>query len=113
MREVKKPWGKELWIAYDNGRYAGKILTIKRGERLSLQYHKKKHETIFVLSGILKLTVGKSQKELRSKRLQRGESFAIPPRLLHRMEGVTNCRIAEFSSPELEDVVRLEDDYGR
>lgn len=113
MKKVEKPWGYELWIAYDNGRYAGKILHIRRGKRLSLQYHRRKHETIFLQRGILKLTMGKEGKRLKSRTLKKGEAAIIQPGTVHRMEALAPCDVLEFSSPELEDVVRLEDDYGR
>lgn len=111
MRKVEKPWGHEVIYA-ENDRYAGKILFVKAGERLSLQYHEKKDETILVLSGELDLQI-EEKGELVLRRLKPGDSCHIPPRARHRMIGATDCQIAEASSPELDDVVRLEDNYGR
>lgn len=111
MRKVEKPWGHEIIYA-ENDRYAGKILFVKAGERLSLQYHEKKDETILVLSGELDLQI-EEKGELVLRRLKPGDSCHIPPRARHRMIGATDCQIAEASSPELNDVVRLEDNYGR
>lgn len=111
MRRVEKPWGHEVIYA-ENDRYAGKILFVKAGERLSLQYHEKKDETILVLSGELDLQI-EEKGELVLRRLKPGDSCHIPPRARHRMIGATDCQIAEASSPELDDVVRLEDSYGR
>jgi mannose-6-phosphate isomerase len=111
VQRVPKPWGHELIFAR-TGRYAGKILHINRGESLSLQYHEMKEETLYVVAGELKLTVeyGGDRRELR---LRAGEAFHIPPRLIHRMEAIVDTDVAEVSTPELDDVVRLEDRYGR
>jgi len=112
-RRVPKPWGHELiWAETD--RYVGKILHIKAGEALSLQYHEKKDETIFVLSGELVFEHGPlGDAPLERLTLKAGESFHITPHLRHRMIGGTDCDILEASTPELDDVVRLEDRYGR
>ena len=111
IQNVPKPWGYELIFA-KTSRYVGKILHINRGESLSLQYHEIKEETLYVVSGELRLTVehGGDRRELM---LRKGESFHIPPRLIHRMEAVVDTDVAEVSTPELDDVVRLEDRYGR
>ncbi|MGH9443071.1 MAG: cupin domain-containing protein [Thermoanaerobaculia bacterium] len=111
IRKVEKPWGHEIIYA-ENARYAGKILFVKAGERLSLQYHERKDETILVLSGDLDLQIEENG-DLVLRRLQAGEACHIPHGARHRMIGVTDCQIAEASSPELDDVVRLEDVYGR
>lgn len=110
-RRVEKPWGHEIIYAA-NDKYAGKILVLKAGERLSLQYHVKKEETIYLLSGELELCVEEGG-ALVSRRLEPGEAYHIAPGVRHRMIGVTDCQIAEVSTPELDDVVRLEDSYGR
>ncbi len=107
IRIVKKPWGEERWFAHTKG-YAGKLLCIRRGRRLSLQYHRKKDETIYVDKGRLKLVLGRT-----SRVVGPGVSFHIPPRTLHRFEAVTTCRLIEVSVGPLDDVVRLQDDYGR
>jgi quercetin dioxygenase-like cupin family protein len=111
IRKVEKPWGHEIIYA-ENERYAGKILFVRAGERLSLQYHEKKDETIYVLSGELDLQI-EEDGALVVRRLHPGEARHIPRGTRHRMIGVTDCQIAEASSPELDDVVRLEDSYGR
>lgn len=110
-RKIEKPWGYELIWAHTH-RYAGKILFIKSGEALSLQYHKKKDETIFVLKGELGLEIKKNGKK-RTRKLYEGDSFHIEPGVIHRMSGITDCFLCEVSTPELDDVVRLEDRYGR
>ncbi len=111
-RIVNKPWGQEEIFAVSN-RYAGKILLIKAGESLSLQYHEVKEETLRLLEGELCLESGDSLESLVTETLKPGDIFHIPPGLLHRMTAVTDCRLFEVSTPELEDVVRLEDRYGR
>ena len=111
VQRVPKPWGHELIFA-KTGRYAGKILHVNRGECLSLQYHEMKEETLYVVRGQLKLTI-ESDGDRRVLSLRTGEAFHIPPRLIHRMEAVEDTDVAEVSTPELEDVIRLEDRYGR
>ena len=111
IRRVPKPWGYELIFAKTD-RYVGKILHVKRGESLSLQYHEMKDETLFVVRGELRLTV-EYDGDRRELILREGEAFHIPPRLIHRMEAVVDTDVAEVSTPELQDVVRLEDRYGR
>jgi mannose-6-phosphate isomerase-like protein (cupin superfamily) len=109
---VDKPWGHELiWAKTD--RYVGKILHIKQGHALSLQYHERKDETVFLLSGRMRFQTGESEKDLRDRVLETGESFHITPRMRHRMIAETDCDVLEASTPELDDVVRLEDRYGR
>ncbi len=111
IQRVPKPWGYELIYAKTN-RYVGKILHINRGESLSLQYHEMKEETLYVVEGDLLLTI-EHEGDRRELRLRKGEAFHIPPRLIHRMEAIVDTDVAEVSTPELEDVVRLEDRYGR
>jgi mannose-6-phosphate isomerase len=113
-RRVEKPWGYELWWARTE-RYVGKILHVRQGESLSLQYHKVKDETIRLQSGRLLLETGMQgqQEELRRIEMKPGDVFHITPGTLHRMTGIEDCDILEVSTPELEDVVRLEDRYGR
>lgn len=108
---VPKPWGYELIFAR-TGDYVGKILHINRGEALSLQYHEMKDETLFVVGGELKLTIEQNG-DRRELMLRAGQAFHIPPRMIHRMEALQDTDIAEVSTPELDDVVRLEDRYGR
>lgn len=111
MRKVEKPWGHELVFA-ENERYAGKILHLEAGHSLSLQYHERKDETLYVLDGevVLLVEIDGAMKEVA---LRRGEAFRIRPNVRHRLRAARSCDIVEVSSPELDDVVRLEDAYGR
>jgi mannose-6-phosphate isomerase-like protein (cupin superfamily) len=109
---VDKPWGHEL-IWARTGRYVGKLLHVREGHALSLQYHLKKDETIYVLSGQLRFQHCAEGEELREVVLEPGQSFHIQPGTRHRMLAVTDCDLLEASTPELDDVVRLEDRYGR
>lgn len=111
-RRVGKPWGYEL-IWADTDRYVGKILHVNAGEALSLQYHERKDETIHLLSGEMRFWVGPAADRLEEVRLGAGESWRIPAGTVHRMEAVTDCDLLEVSTPDLDDVVRLEDRYGR
>jgi len=111
-RRVPKPWGYELIWAHTE-RYVGKILHIERSHQLSYQYHQKKDETIHVLSGELELEVATADGSRQTLRLKPGDSFHIPPELRHRMTAIETCDVLEASTPELDDVVRLEDRYGR
>jgi mannose-6-phosphate isomerase len=109
---IKKPWGSEEVIEI-NERYMVKKLTMLKDHRCSLQFHHKKHETIFILSGRLRIYVGESQIELSSKVYGPNESITLGPGILHRMEAVEDCVYLEASTPELDDVVRISDDYNR
>ena len=137
---VPKPWGHEtIWARTD--RYVGKILHIKAGHALSVQYHNRKDETVYLLAGVLKYWVQASQAQgprpqapgphrtagtgetpvagrspipdLTDVQLKVGDSFRITPGTIHYMEAVTDCDVLEVSTPELDDVVRLKDRYGR
>lgn len=112
---VPKPWGHEkIWARSD--RYVGKIIHINAGHELSVQFHKKKDETIHLLSGEIVYRVQRDpsdQQRLDDVRLQVGESFRIAPGTVHQMVAVTDCDVLEVSTPELDDVVRLSDKYGR
>jgi len=111
-RFVSKPWGhEEIFAVTDH--YAGKILVINAGESLSLQYHEHKEETIRVLEGELRFESGKDLETLKAETLNPGDVFHVPPFLIHRMAAITDCRLLEVSTPDLDDVVRLEDRYGR
>jgi mannose-6-phosphate isomerase len=111
MRRVEKPWGYELiWAETD--RYVGKVLHVNAGHRLSLQYHQRKDETIHLWSGRLQLVVDEGE-GLTEREMAQGESYRIRPGTKHRMIALTDCDILEASTPELDDVVRLEDAYGR
>jgi quercetin dioxygenase-like cupin family protein len=123
VRTVPKPWGHEtIWAHTDL--YVGKVLHIKAGHSLSVQYHDKKDETIHLLSGRMIYRVGKhdgrSKMEdgpatpaLEVVELRPGESFRNEPGFIHQMEAVTDCVLLEVSTPHLDDVVRLIDRYGR
>lgn len=108
----EKPWGSELWFAHTS-RYAGKILRVKKGHRLSLQYHVKKCETQYLLKGKIKFTIGDSKENLREFTLNEGEKIDLMPNTIHRVEALEDSEIFEVSTPELTDVIRLEDDYKR
>lgn len=111
-RRVEKPWGYEIiWAETD--RYVGKILHVQAGEALSLQYHEEKDETIFVLSGEVQLLAGPSVEELQEFRMVEGDRFHTRPGTVHRMIAVEDTDLLEASTPHLDDVVRLEDRYGR
>jgi mannose-6-phosphate isomerase len=109
---VPKPWGHELIWAYTD-RYVGKILHVKAGHALSLQYHERKDETIHLLRGEMRFLAGPSVEALREVPLQQGHSYRVTVGTVHRMEAITDIDILEASTPELEDVIRLEDRYGR
>jgi len=111
IERVPKPWGYELIFAHTS-RYVGKILHVNQGESLSLQYHEVKEETLYLLSGELKLTV-EAGGDRRDLIMRPGDAFHVPPRLIHRMEAIADSDVAEVSTTELDDVVRLEDRYGR
>ncbi len=111
MRRVAKPWGHEIVFA-ENERYAGKILHLDAGHSLSLQYHERKDETLYVLSGEVTLLVD-IEGTMTERRLAVGEAFRIRPGQRHRLRADAACDLVEVSSPELDDVVRLEDAYGR
>jgi mannose-6-phosphate isomerase-like protein (cupin superfamily) len=111
-RLVDKPWGHEEIFA-ETESYVGKILFIRQGEALSLQYHERKEETLRVLDGELEMVSGTAVDRLRSRRLREGTVFHVAPGELHRMVAITDCRLLEVSTNHLDDVVRLEDRYGR
>ena len=109
--KVAKPWGHEtIWAKSD--RYVGKILHINAGHELSVQYHNKKDETVHLLSGEIAYRV-KNGDVLEDVQLRVGESFRITPGTIHQMVALTDCDVLEVSTPELDDVVRVSDKYGR
>jgi mannose-6-phosphate isomerase len=109
---VEKPWGYELiWARTEE--YVGKILHVAAGESLSLQYHEVKDETIFLFTGEMRFWAGPSAEELAEVDLGPGEAFRVAPGTVHRMQAVTDCDILEVSTPHLDDVVRIQDRYGR
>jgi mannose-6-phosphate isomerase len=111
-RRVDKPWGHEIIWAWTD-RYVGKLLVIDTGRRLSLQHHEVKDEWVHVLDGLLLLTLENDAGELERRELGPGEGAHVGTRRVHRYEAIETCRLIEVSTPELHDVVRLEDDFGR
>ena len=112
IKRVDKPWGYELWWAYTD-KYVGKILHVKKGECLSYQYHVKKDETIYVLNGKMHLDIQAPGEEKKEADMDPGEAVRITPYTKHRFTAITDCDLLEASTPEVDDVVRLEDRYGR
>lgn len=111
-RRVDKPWGHEL-IWADTEHYVGKILHVNQGHALSLQYHELKDETMHLLAGTMRLVIGPSADALRTVEMTAGQSVRLRPHTVHRVEAVTDIDILEASTPHLDDVIRLEDRYGR
>lgn len=119
---VPKPWGREIWYA-DQAAYAGKVLEVTAGKRLSLQYHERKTETLYLLSGRVRVTyrplaageapvsvaLGAEHEHL----WEAGQALHIPVRTIHRFAAVTDAVLLEVSTPDLTDVVRLQDDFAR
>ena len=109
VKRIPKPWGHELLFALVAGKYAGKLLVINAGERLSLQYHRRKHESLYVLKGKLTLRIG-----AKTKIAKPGAAFTVAPGTRHRFEARHGrVTLIEVSTTQLNDVVRLKDDYGR
>ena len=112
-RRVEKPWGWEL-IWAETGRYVGKILFVAAGQSLSLQYHERKDESWYVQSGRARLELGSSgDAVLNEVVIGPGEAFHYPPGTVHRVTALEDTTILEVSTPDLDDVVRLADAYGR
>ena len=112
MKIIEKPWGNEEVIEI-NEKYMMKKLTMWKGHRCSLQFHNHKKETIYVLSGKLRIVSGPNQNNLKEKIYLAGDSITISPGTVHRMEGVEDSVYLEASTSEMNDVVRLVDDYDR
>ena len=111
-RRVEKPWGSELiWALTD--RYCGKVITIETGKRLSLQYHEAKVESILVLTGRLRLHLDDDDGVMTTRELGAGETAHVAVGRRHRFEAIERVELVEVSTPELGDVVRIEDDFGR
>ena len=111
VTKIDKPWGYELHWAKTE-RYVGKVIHINAGHALSLQYHNLKDETIYLASGRMLFEI-KEGDELVKREMQPGQAVHVTPKTVHRMTAVTDCDVYEVSTPELHDVVRLEDRYGR
>lgn len=112
IKEIAKPWGRELWIAHTD-HYALKIIEIKQGQRSSLQFHRYKHEHIYIDRGILQIEWENEQGEMETLLLKPGDVIENKPGRKHRSTSIEDVRIIEVSTPQLDDVVRLEDDYQR
>jgi mannose-6-phosphate isomerase-like protein (cupin superfamily) len=110
-KRVEKPWGHELWWARTD-KYVGKLLHVKAGCQLSLQYHVRKEETIYLAAGQMVLVL-KQGEGLVDHPMRVGQSYHVRPGTVHRMRAITDCDVWEASTPEVEDVVRVQDDYGR
>lgn len=112
MRIVEKPWGKEIWVAHTD-KYALKIIEFKQGSRSSLQYHVNKHEHIYVDSGKLQMELENDQGQMETLVLGPGDVVESKPGRKHRVTALKDVRLIEVSTPELDDVVRVADDYKR
>lgn len=112
MKIVEKPWGREVWVAHTD-KYAFKIIEIKKGTRSSLQYHVHKHEHIYVDSGVLQMEWENEAGVMETLTLRPGQVIENKPGRKHRAIAVEDVRLLEVSTPELDDVVRVQDDYHR
>ena len=111
IRRVEKPWGYEVHWAHTD-RYVGKILHVNAGQALSLQYHDLKDETIYVYSGRLLYEIEQDGRMVKNE-MKPGDGMRVTPKTVHRMTAIEDTEILEVSTPEIDDVVRLEDRYGR
>jgi mannose-6-phosphate isomerase len=109
---VEKPWGYEIWYAWTD-QYVGKIIHVNKGGKLSLQYHDHKDETSYLLSGRLLLTKGATADALTVTEIAAGHQWRNLPGEIHTIQGVEDSDVLEVSTPHLEDVIRLQDHYGR
>ncbi len=112
VKIVEKPWGREIWLAHTD-KYAFKIIEIKAGTRSSLQYHVRKHEHIYVASGVLQMEWEDESGDMVTLTLRPGDVVENKPGRKHRATAIEDVRLMEVSTPELDDVVRLQDDYNR
>jgi len=112
VKRVDKPWGYELLYALTD-RYCGKVIFIKGGEELSLQFHREKDETLYVQSGRLEFEIGDPGKPVDREVVGPGIAFHLQPGTVHRLRALEDTVVLEVSTPELDDIVRLEDRYGR
>jgi Mannose-6-phosphate isomerase len=112
QRRIEKPWGHVvLWALTES--YAAKILVVEAGHRLSVQLHREKDETSYLLSGLLRLFRGATEFDLSEREVKPGESWRVEPGQVHSIEAVIDSVVLEVSTPHLDDVVRLDDRYGR
>ncbi len=112
MKIVEKPWGREIWVAVSD-QYAFKIIEFKKGNRSSLQYHKKKHEHIYLDHGLAQIEYENEDGNMENRMLSSGDIVEIKPGCKHRVTALEDARFFEVSTPELDDVIRVEDDYHR
>lgn len=110
---VDKPWGQEIILTGSGLPYTSKILLVKAGKRLSLQYHDSKTETLTLIKGCSKIEIGPDRQNLTSCMMESNFGYTIPTNTLHRIEAITDCTIIEASTPETGVTHRLEDDFGR
>lgn len=112
MKRVEKPWGGEIWFAH-NDLYAGKFIWMHKGARSSLQYHCQKHETIYIQQGSARATLEDETGQLVEQIVRAGDVIENKPGRKHRLEALEELQLIEVSTPQLDDVVRVEDDYQR
>jgi len=112
LSTIVKPWGKEEVLAHTD-RYALKRIHVKKGFRASLQYHERKSESLYLLSGLITIEIGGDQHALALDEMRPGEVVDVPRGRVHRVTALEDSVLIEVSTPELDDVVRVEDDYGR
>jgi len=112
VQRVEKPWGYELIYALTD-RYCGKVLFVRAGEALSLQYHERKDEVVYLQAGRVEIELGEQGGPTTAEEVGPGRAFHLPPGTVHRIRALEDSVFLEVSTPELEDVVRLEDRYGR
>ena len=112
MNRINKPWGYEEIIEH-NDKYVFKKLKMNKGHMCSIQYHEKKKETVYLLSGMLKIYIGDKLKNLDEIIMKPHDSLTVEPLKIHRMEAIQDSVYLEASTPELDDVVRLKDKYSR
>jgi mannose-6-phosphate isomerase len=111
VKRVPKPWGYEIHWAHTD-RYVGKVLHVKAGHQLSLQYHNVKDETVYLHTGVLLYEL-EVDGVLTKREMRPGDAVRVTPKTVHRMTAIEDCDVLEVSTPEIDDVVRLEDKYGR
>lgn len=111
-KTVIKPWGKEIWLEL-NKRYCYKRIYIKKGTRTSFQYHKKKYETNYIIKGTAEVWLENEKGVVQKKRMKADDFFNVPPPKKHRVIALTDVILQEVSTPEVDDVIRIQDDAGR
>jgi mannose-6-phosphate isomerase len=112
LARVDKPWGYEE-ILERNDAFVVKRILLRRGERSSLQLHRVKQEWVQVRSGVADLLIGDDPERLERRRLGEGDWYQVPPETIHRVDAITDCLLLEVCTPHDDDIVRLQDDYGR